>query len=138
MNKKVSGTAIGIPAGLGLSTLISLVITLAGAALLAYMMTSEKIGEGAMGFSAMMIQAIASVAGAWCAVSVVKRLRLQMCMMAGACYYLTLLAMTALFFEGRYQGMGVSALIILAGCAIVAFIPVKNGSLFKKGKRAYR
>lgn len=138
MNKKVTGRAFAIPVGLGIGALISLLVTLAGAAFLSYLITAELMGEGTIGFASMIIMGIATVVGALGAVGLVKRLRLQVCMMTGGCYYLLLLAMTALFFGGRYQGMGVSALVILAGCALVAFIPVKSGYSRKRSKMAYR
>lgn len=136
--KKVTGAAMGIPAGLGLGILISLVITLAGAAVTAWLMTTEAMGEESTGYAAMIILALASGAGALSAVHLIKRLRLQMCLLSGACYYLTLLAMTALLFGGQYQGMGVSAIVILAVCALIAFIPSKNRQTGKKRNRAYR
>lgn len=138
IRKKVKGAAMTIPAGLGISLLVSMIITLAGAAAASHLIASEKIGEGSIGFAAMVILAIAAIMGAWCAISLVKRLRLQVCMMAGGCYYLTLLAMTALLFGGQYQGMGVTAIVILAGCAVVAFFPTKMGGNRKHKKRAYR
>ena len=137
-NKKVTGTVMGMPAGVGFGTLVSLIITLAGAALVSYLITTGKIGEETIGFSAMIILAVAATLGAWCAVNVVKRLRLQACMMTAVSYYLTLLALTALFFGGRYQGMGLSALIIIIGSGLIAFIPTKSGHIFKQRKRAYR
>lgn len=136
--KKVTGTALGIPGGVGLGIVVSLLITLAGAALAAWLIASEKIGEGSIGYAAMVILALASASGALVAVLLTKRLRLQVCMLTGGCYFLTLLAMTALFFGGQYQGMGVSAVIILAMCALVAFLPAKNGRGSVKRKKAYR
>ena len=137
-HKKVSGAAMTIPAGLGIGLLVSMVITLAGAAAASHLVASEKIGEGSIGFAAMIILALASVMGAWCAISLVKRQRLQVCMMAGGCYYLTLLAITALLFGGQYQGMGVTAIVIAVGCSLVALLPNKIGSKIKTKKRAYR
>lgn len=136
--KKVTGTAMGIPGGLSLGILVSLLITLAGAALTAWLIASEKIGEGSIGYAAMVILAISSAIGALVAVHLVKRMRLQVCMMTGGCYYLTLLAMTALLFGGQYQGMGVSAIVILAGCALIAFLPAKNRQFGLKRKKVYR
>ncbi len=136
--KKVTGTAMGIPGGLGLGILVCLLITLMGAALTAWLVTSERIGEGTTGYAAMVILALSSAVGSLVAVHFVKRLRLQVCMLTGGLYYLTLLAMTALLFGGQYQGMGISAIIILAGCAIVAFLPSKNGRVGLKRKKAYR
>ena len=43
--RKVTGTAMGIPVGLGLGAAASLLITFAGAALTAWLIVSEKIGE---------------------------------------------------------------------------------------------
>lgn len=136
--KKVTGTAMGIPAGLGLGIVVCLFITLAGAALTAWLIASEKIGEATTGYAAMVILVLASAAGALVAAHFVKRLRLQVCMLTGGCYYLILLAMTALLFGGQYQGMGVSAIMILAGCSIIAFLPSKNGRAGVKRKKAYR
>ncbi len=136
--KKVTGTTMGIPGGLGLGIFVSLLITLAGAALTAWLIASEKIGEGSIGYAVIVILIVASAMGALVAVSLVKRMRLQVCMLTGVFYYLTLLAMTALMFGGQYQGMGVSALVILAGCTFIAFLPTKNNNLAIKRKKAYR
>ena len=136
--RKVTGTAMGIPGGIGLGLVVSLLITIAGAALTAWLIVSEKIGEGTIGYAAMVLLAIASATGALVAVALIKRLRLQICMLTGGCYYLALLAMTALLFGGQYQGMGVAAIVILAGCALIAFLPAKNGRVGWKRKKAYR
>lgn len=136
--KKISGTAMGLPVGIGLALLVSILITLAGSAVAALLVSSEKIGEGTIGYASMMILAMASLLGAWIAVMLVKRLRLQVAMLFGGCYYLLLLAMTALLFGGQYQGMGVTAIIILAGSALVAFWPAKKSSGGKRKKVGYR
>ena len=83
--KKVTGTALGIPGGVGLGIVVSLLITLAGAALAAWLIASEKIGEGSIGYAAMVILALASASGALVAVLLTKRLRLQVCMLTGGC-----------------------------------------------------
>ena len=135
---KVSGKALGIPAGIAIGDLVSLIVSIAGAAVSAWLVSSEKIGEGGIGYAAMIVVALAAAVGAWVSASLIKRLRLQMCMLSGACYLLTLLAITALFFGGQYQGIGVIAIVILFGCAIVAFIPTKNGGFKSKRMKGYR
>lgn len=136
--KKRSGTALSIPAGLGVGLLISLTVTIAGAALTAWLIANEKIGEGSAGYAAMVILAIATGLGVLTSVYLIKKQRLQVSMLSGICYYLTLLAMTALFFGGQYQGMGVSAIIVLGVSAIIAFLPTKNSPARGKRKRVYR
>lgn len=138
LNQKVTGAAAGIPAGLGLGMLISGIITLAGAAAVSHLIATEKMGEGTIGYAAMVIMAVSAAMGAWGAAAFVKRLRLQVCLLSGVCYYLFLLALTALFFGGQYAGMGVTAIAVLLGCGVVAFIPVRKGQNWKKGRKAYR
>lgn len=136
--KKMTGKASGIPIGLAAGALISLVITFAGAATTAYLVAKEKIGEGSIGYAAMLIAVVAAAMGAWCAFSAIKRRRMQICMLSGGVYFGTLLAMTALFFGGRYQGMWATLLSILVGCGIVALFPTKSSTKIRRKKRGYR
>lgn len=138
LKMKVSGKTMGIPVGIAVGDLVSLIISIAGAAVSAWLVSSEKIGEGGIGYAAIIVVALAAAGGAWISTLLIKRLRLQMCLLSGGCYFLTLLAMTALFFGGQYQGIGVIGIVILCGCAIVAFIPGKNGGFKSKRKKAYR
>lgn len=136
--KKNRGRAMSIPAGIGIALFLSMVITLAGSALAAALVSSERIGEGAIGYASMLTLALAALAGAWIAVILIQRLRLQVSMIFGGCYYLFLLAMTALLFGGQYQGMGVTAIVVLAACALVAFLPMSKSKTWKKKKMSYR
>lgn len=135
LNRKVTGAATTIPSGIALGLLVSLAVTLLGAALTAYLVSAEKIGENGIGYSAMIILALGSAAGAWLSMSKIKRLRMQICLLTGICYYLLLLAMTALFFGGQYEGMGVTALAVLGGCGAVAILGARGE---KRGKARYR
>ena len=49
---------------------------------------------------------------------------MQMCLLTGVCYYLALLAMTALFFGGQYSALGVTALAVLAGSGGAALLSI--------------
>ena len=136
--KKVTGTAMAMPVGLAVAAIISLTITLIGSAVVSYMVAAEKMGVESIGYAANAILAIAAMVGALSANSFIHKMRLQVCMLSGACYYVMLLAITALFFGGRYQGMLTTAIIIILGCGLVAVIPPKNGRTWKFKKRAYR
>lgn len=137
-NRKIKGTATGIPAGLAIGALISLIITMAGAAVTAYLVLKERVGENGIGYASMIVLFIGSTMGAWGAYSSIRKQRLQVCLMSAGVYYLILLAITALFFGGQYQGMGVTALVVLVGTLAVAFFPGKGGAKMKLKKRAYR
>lgn len=137
-NHKVKGTATAVPIGLAVGGVISLIITLAGSAAIAHLVLKERLGEGGIGYASMVILLLSAVMGAWGAFSCIKKQRLQICLLSAAVYYLLLLGITALFFGGQYQGMGVTAAVILAGVMIVALFPTKGSAKFKLKKRAYR
>lgn len=137
-NRKIKGTATGIPAGLAIGALISLIITMAGAAVMAYLVLNETVGESGIGYASMIVLFIGAAMGAWGAYSSIKKQRLQICLMSAGVYYLILLAITALFFGGQYQGLGVTALVVLIGTQVVAFFPGKESAKIKFKKHAYR
>ena len=138
MKMRASGKAMGIPAGIAIGTLISLIISLGGAAVSAWLVSAEKIGDSSIGYAAMLVVALAAAVGAWFSATAIQRLRLQMCLLSGLCYFLTLLGITALFFGGQYQGIGGIAVVILCGCAVIAFLPTKKGQFKLEKKKSYR
>lgn len=122
VNQKVTGTASTIPAGLGLAALVSLGITAALSALTAWLILGETLPEESVGYCTMGILLLSAAAGAATAICRTKRLRFQMGMAAGGIYFLCLIAVTALFFGGIYDGVGVTALMILCGCGLVILL----------------
>ena len=138
MKKKLSGGSMGIPGGLAVGAVTSMAITLGGAAIIAALLASEKIGEGATQSLSMIIQALAAIAGALCSYSITRKMRLQVCLLSGVCYFLILLGMNALLFDGQYSGVWLSGLVILAGSALVAFFPTNNTRKRNFKKMQYR
>ncbi len=135
-NRKVTGRAKSLPVGIGLGLLGSIGITLCLAAILAALMARETVGMDAAGYGAMGVLLISAGAGAWIAASLVKRQRLMVCLILGVAYYICLLSTTALFFGGQYRGMGVTALVILAGVGTVILLGLKGeGTGVKRRKK---
>ena len=134
VNRKVTGTAVTMPAGIAIGGGISLFLTIAGAGIVAKLISVEVLRENTIGYGAMMIILLASISGTAIAVSKVKKRMLQVCALVGVVYYMTLLAMTAMFFGGQYQGMGVTALLILAGCGAVVLMAGRKRKPKKYGK----
>ena len=83
---------------------------------------------------------LSSAAGAWVAAKMVKLRWIVLCLGAGAVYFLTLLACTALFFGGQYEGVGVTFLVVLAGSGAVGLLGLKgeNSAVKKRRKRRTR
>jgi O-antigen/teichoic acid export membrane protein len=124
-----------MPKGIMLGWVAEMCLTLAGSALCAYLIGQESIkGEG-IGYCAMGIILASSMTGALVACNSVKCRKLQVCMISGAVYYLSLLAVTALFFGGIFQGMGVTALLVFGCCGTMALLSVRERKRGPQRKR---
>lgn len=121
-NRKVTGTASSVPAGLALGALVSLTVTVVGSVLTANLVLKELIAESNIGYCSMIILLVSSFLSAWTAAARIKHRRLYVSILAGVVYYGILLGITALFFGGQYQGMGVTALVVIAGCGAAALM----------------
>lgn len=122
VNQKVTGNASSMPAGLALGTLVSLGITLLGSAAAAWLILSGRLREDSAGYCAMVILLLSSACGAGTAIARIKRRRFQTGLAAGGIYFACLLAVTALFFGGIYDGVGVTGAMILCGCMLVILL----------------
>lgn len=131
-NQKVTGKTMSMPAGLALGGAVSLGITILGAVIAGKLLDGEVIPQSAIGYAAMAILLLASLAGALTACGKIKRQRLVVCLASGGIYYALLLSMTALFFGGQYNGMGVTALMVLAGCGLSILMESRSEG---KGRR---
>lgn len=138
--RKVNGKTQTIPMGIGLGLLMSLIVTLVGAAISAYLIITEKIGETSIGYGSMVILVAAAALGSWVATSSIGRRRLMVCGIFSAAYYMLLLGTTAMFFGGQYEGMGITAIMILIGSGIVLLLGVlqKRGGGSKHKIPVYR
>lgn len=138
VNRKVTGTASSMPVGLALGLACSLSITCAGAGIWAALTGRQTLDENTIGYCAMALILLSSVAGPSVAVRRIKRRRAFVCGISGALYFGALLSMTALFFGGQYQGVGVTALLILAGSVLVAMLGLRQGGNRRKRPRPAR
>jgi hypothetical protein len=137
INRKVSGKALSMPLGLGIGLAVCMVLTVSAAAICTNLILNEKIVEGAIGYCAIVTLLIASTAGAWLAAVLVKRRWMIVCLGVGCAYFLSLLAITALFFGGQYQAVAVTALIIFGGCGAVGLLGLKGNGEGRKRRKKY-
>lgn len=131
-NHKVTGRALSMPASFAIGICISLGITLILSAILAKLISIEKIEWERVGYWIMAILLAASAIGAKATCLMIKRRKAISCLIAGALYWLGLLIIAALFYGGQYTGIGVSGMIILCGCAVVCLLELRGG----RGSRA--
>ena len=136
----VKHTAKPIPVGIGLGLALAWFISIIGVGVTALLIHSEAIPENGMGYGIVITLIVACIIGALFSVSKIQRLRLQMAMLFGVVYYLSLLGTNALFFGGQYSGMGVTALVVFGACSAVAFMGLSGGKTrkFNGLKKVYR
>ncbi|MDD5954247.1 MAG: hypothetical protein PUD38_03500 [Firmicutes bacterium] len=125
--KQKTGFSIGsIGTGVMIGTSVSMAGTLIGTAACAALISSETIAAESIGYCAMVIVLLASMTGAAIGAGKAKKKRLYTCMLVAASFVLSLLAITALFFDGAYTGVWVTALVISAGSVASAFLAKSN------------
>lgn len=136
VNRKPNGRAMTLPAGSALGAAFALLWTLISSGFLAWLIHNERLPEEAIGYGSMVILLSASILGALVAYGKVKKQRMLTSACSGGIYLLMLLAITALFFGGKYSGMGVTALLILGGSGTAALLGMRQGkSRMKRGRK---
>ncbi len=134
VNRKPSGTASSMPLGLAMGVGLSLAITVGCSLLFGKLIQMGTLPENSLGYCAMAILFLSAVGGTVLANAKIKHRQLLVSGLCAGIYYVCLLAMTALFFGGQYQGMGVTALMVLAG----AGVPLLLKGQGRGGKRRKR
>ena len=140
INKKVTGKAASLPLGLAVGALVSILTTILICAVSAHLISTEAIAEEQIGYCSIAALICSTILGAVTAVRKIKHKRLVVCILSGAVYYLILLSVTALFFGGQYQGMGVTLIVILLGSLAALLITGREGKgrTPSKRKKIYR
>lgn len=134
VNKKVTGKAVSVPVGLLVGQAIAMIVSVLGSIIAANMILTETLEAGAIGYCAIVILMLASASCALISAWMIKHRWMIVCLGAGGIYYLLLLATTAMFFGGQYQGMGVTALVVLGGSGAVGLLGLRAGNR-KRSKR---
>ena len=135
---KVKGTAVSMPVGITLGVFLSLLVTVLLAALLTWLELAGQINENSIGYFSIGILLVASVLGPLLSAMKIKRRWMLVCCVTGILYYLTILGITALFFGGNYQGVGVSGLVILIGTLISGMLGLNRGRARDNHRKKYR
>ena len=127
MKKMATGRTLSMPAGLAVGAAVSLGITLAGAAILAWLIDKERLDMGSVGYGILAVLLLASFLGALVSFGKIRRRRMVVCLASGAVYLGMLLSITALFFGGQYSGVATTALLILGGSMAAALLGLGPG-----------
>ena len=132
INKKVRGKAGSIAKGLTLGTLAALCITVLFAIAMTQMVLAEKLSAEAVGYGVLIVLPIATAISALIAVGIIKRRRMQICLMAGLAYFVVLGVVNVVFFGGQFGGAGVALLMIALGALGVGAMGLRGEKGHKK------
>lgn len=134
-----SGKTCSVPQGLLYGGLISILVTTSIAALLAKLVDIGKIPWDWIGYGTMILLFLSAFLGAATANRVIRRQRFVISIMSGLVYFGILLSVTALFFGGQFEAVGVTGLLILAGCGCAGLLNFeeKRGGKRRKPKKPY-
>lgn len=135
LKDKTTGKTVGMPIGITVGVFMSVAITLACAVFYAWLIGMEKLSMDSIRYIAGVTILLSTSFGSWIAVVKIKRMRTQVCLITGAVYYLVLLSITAAFFDGQYQGIGIGAILVLVGSGLTALLGLGGK---KSGKKKFK
>lgn len=140
INRKATGTASTVPTGLTYGSLVFAAMVLSGCVLATKLIEKEILDWNQSGYVVLVILLLSSWMGAMVSAAKIKRRRMAVCIGSGVVHLLLLLCATALFFGGKYSGVGETALLIFCGSMVAVFTGAqgKNRRKSIKTKASYR
>lgn len=135
--KQRNGRASSIPAGLGAGAGVSISVTMVGTAVLAKLLDKETIQWEAVGYGILIMVMLSAMLGGITAMKKIKRQPGIVCLLSGFVYWGILLSITALFFGGQYEAVGVTLLLVAggSGCAFLLCTGQGRGGNRRKRKQ---
>ena len=134
VKQKISGKGLSIPAGIVFGVFAALAFAMLGALLLALLVMKETVPMSGIGVGAMVIVFAAAVFGCWLASVLTNGKKLLVCALTGIAFFLILLSITAVFFDGVFEGIGISAVLILLGTGVSVLFGLRK----KSGKSKFK
>ena len=130
---------ITIPLGIVVGVLASIILTIVGALIVTNFVLKERIDIESVGTIVFFLLVAASALGAWLGAKLVSEKKLLASGLTGLGFFLVLLSINAVFFDGMFAGVGITALAILAGIGISLLPKLRKKSSKSKIKiPAYR
>lgn len=136
--QKTKGTAMPMITGVLVGAAISVMLTLAAAVLLTWLLFAGKMDEYFLGYAVLGALLIASITGALFAAIKIKRRKGAVCFITGGIYWLCLLSFTGIFFGGNFQGLGTSAIVVVVGSGTALVLGLTKHRNRKNDYKKYR
>lgn len=127
-----------IPVALVAALLVSWAVTLLAAAVIAFLVAGERVGESGLSLMAVGAMVLSAVSGAVTGVRSAPNRQLPVSLACGGSYCLSLLGCNALFFEGQYQGIVPGLLTVMGASAAIGLMGLRKGQNFKRRKYGFK
>ena len=135
MQKRMKqGKGLHGPAAIGIGIGVSVVSTVLGAALIAYFVHTQVLGQAAVKVWLMLVLMLSAAVGSIVSSAAIQEKRLVSGIASGVGYFGILILANALLFGGQFTGFWMSLLMVALGAA-AAMLPVMHK---KGGKRKYK
>ncbi len=115
VKRKMSGAGVSVPVGIVIGIAVSVAAALLGALLIAYLVLCETMPMDGAGLGAHCAVLVSSALGCLIASALTKKQRILVSALTALGFFLVLLSVTAICFDGVFAGVGLSALMILLG-----------------------
>ena len=135
--KKQAGRVGKIPLAMFLGWLAGIISTLFLTAALTQMILSETLAETSTGIGVMVVLSLSAAVDALVSALIAKQRWLQVCVGAGGAYYLTMLGLGILLFEGTFEGV-LSGLMATVGASTMVGLFALKGEKGASAKRRFR
>lgn len=124
--------------GMMIGTLTCIAATLLLVAIAATLIEAETISVSAIDYCVPVILLLSAMIGSMVGVRKANQKALYVSLLVGVIYMMLLLSITALFYEGQYHGLGVTALVVASGSLISALMGRKGEGRSKKRRSKIR
>jgi len=121
----VSKQSKKIPVGIGVAMLYGMAVMLVGALVMTWLLSTEKIQEETIKYGVMMVLILSAGASSGGAIYHVRQNILPVSVGTGFVFIIVLLGMNALFFDGKYEGIGATTIVVLGTGIAVAMVAIK-------------
>lgn len=122
-----SGKAMSMPAGIGLGITLDFLLLIGMLALLAFLVTTDRIQENSVGYGIMTVMLLSAFCGAAAACKLIQHRFVMVAALTGVGYFILLLSMTALLFGGQYVGVFPTSTLIIAGSLTAILLQGRGG-----------
>lgn len=118
----IKNAPIPVPEALLRGWVRGIIVTIAGTAILSWMILNETIKESTIGYAAMGIILISVFLASGKAVKAAKRNGLIIAALSGLIYWLSLVSANLLMCKGEYHGLWVTLFLALGGGTAANFL----------------